>query len=128
MSGAEFNGMVVGVMFLLVYYIGKTRGRRSVTPIDMLLFCPQCDAQHIDKPSELSAWQNPPHRSHLCQQCGWIWRVADVATNGVAMTRTNGSNDRNPYPMRRLVRGTVPICARCFSPDHHVSDCPVNGS
>lgn len=60
-------------------------------PINMLLWCPQCNAQHIDAPSE--GWNNPPHRSHLCHECGCIWRPADVATNGVAEVKTAGDAD-----------------------------------
>src|SRR5262249_48664869 len=59
-------------------------------PIDMVLYCPKCNTQHIDAPerdlamdfavvagfTELSPgyrpWTNPPHKSHLCQNkaCG----------------------------------------------------------
>lgn len=70
-------------------------------PIDMVLHCPQCMTQHIDRPvgqfypgmtaDESAAqnkayghWDNPPHRSHLC---------ADVPTNGVAAIKTRGRND-----------------------------------
>lgn len=60
-------------------------------PINMLLWCPQCNEQHIDAPSE--GWNNPPHRSHLCHECGCIWRPADVATNGVAEVKTAGDAD-----------------------------------
>ncbi len=70
--------------------------------IDMVLHCPKCGMQHVDapdKPSDASpvlyadAWDNPPHRSHLCHGCGHIWRPADVATNGVAAVKTTGKND-----------------------------------
>jgi rubredoxin len=60
-------------------------------PIDMVLHCPNCGAQHIDAATE--AWRNPPHRSHLCHACGHIWRPADVPTNGVAAVKTRGKND-----------------------------------
>lgn len=39
------------------------------------------------------AWNNPPHKSHLCHSCGTVWRPADVATNGVAEIKTEGKND-----------------------------------
>jgi len=60
-------------------------------PIPMLLWCPKCNEQHIDAPSE--GWDNPPHRSHLCHACGCIWRPADVATTGVADIKTAGDAD-----------------------------------
>ena len=82
-------------------------------PIDMVLHCPECHAQHIDGPELESipwvevgaplsprnvhaAWANPPHRSHLCHQCGTIWRPADVCTNGVAAIGTRGRGDTWP--------------------------------
>ena len=73
-------------------------------PIDMILYCPSCGMQHIDAPEpaiehelctqpEFPAWDNPPHRSHLCHGCGHIWRPADVPTNGVAKIQTKGRHD-----------------------------------
>lgn len=77
-------------------------------PIDIILYCPNCGKQHIDapdenrsgfdcfndpKPSDLLGWINPPHRSHLCHDCGCIWRPADVASNGVASVKTEGKAD-----------------------------------
>ena len=76
-------------------------------PIDMILHCPKCGAQHIDKPDDLpyahvgadfqkrcdETWDNPPHRSHLCKACGCIWRPADVCTNGVKAITTRGHRD-----------------------------------
>lgn len=44
---------------------------RPEAPINMLLFCPSCGAQHVDAPD--GDWTNPPHRSHLCAACGIIW-------------------------------------------------------
>ena len=79
-----------------------------VLPIDMVLHCPKCHLQHIDRdesPSdrewaaqsagerEQQYWTNPPHRSHKCSGCGHIWRPADVCTNGVAAVKTVGKND-----------------------------------
>lgn len=81
--------------------------------IDLILFCPACDHQHIDAPDtdeqythrlfesawwELGGekperWTNPPHRSHLCRKCGHVWRPSDSFTNGVARIATEGAND-----------------------------------
>lgn len=36
------------------------------------------------------AWDNPPHKSHLCRRCKTVWRPADVPTNGVAEIKTRG--------------------------------------
>lgn len=107
----------------------------SDKPIDVVLHCPKCGAQHIDRPepehdlyrdgdvplppaildtngqvvlglcrrcgrgeSDLTepCWGNPPHKSHLCQRCGTIWRPADVATNGVEAVVTRGERDTWP--------------------------------
>lgn len=69
-------------------------------PIDMILYCPQCHTQHIDTADKFhhalvdkGRWTNPPHRSHLCHYCGFIWRPADVPTNGVAEIKTRGKDD-----------------------------------
>lgn len=62
-------------------------------PIDMVLFCPSCGAQHIDMPDTNERWTNPPHRSHLCASCKHIWRPADIHTNGVKAIKTCGAND-----------------------------------
>jgi hypothetical protein len=81
-------------------------------PIDMVLHCPACGLQHIDAPEDereetireggeaigsvIVGWDNPPHRSHLCHDCGHVWRPADVPTNGVAAVKTKGKADSPP--------------------------------
>ena len=67
-------------------------------PIPLLLFCPSCAHQHIDAPNPAVGWENPPHRTHLCHNCGYLWRPADVATNGVATLATCGQGDMSPVP------------------------------
>lgn len=71
-----------------------------MTPIDMLLFCPQCSFQHVDAPQPQENWDNPPHRSHECQNCGWVWRPADVPTNGILHIETTGERDKSPIPLK----------------------------
>lgn len=92
------------------------------TPIDMVLYCPRCCTQHIDKdeaptiPDEGGLnWHNPPHRSHLCHSCGFVWRPADVPTNGVQAVKTTGKADHPllpPLPVSRnaLADGTERPC------------------
>ncbi len=101
----------------LEVYIGKALGltfhgadaarASGEAPIDMVLHCPACGMQHIDRPDPPSQyagmdgtsneWTCPPHRSHLCRPedggCGHIWRPADVPTNGVAAVMTKGKAD-----------------------------------
>lgn len=90
-------------------------------PIDMVLHCPACGLQHIDKPKACDmgvgcgevgpcyaaahgepdrcpVWTNPPHRSHLCAGCGHTWRPADVPTNGVQAVKTQGKMDSPLHP------------------------------
>lgn len=91
-------------------------------PIDMVLFCPQCGVQHVDAPEAgvafmqdasghqgdaptiVGAWDNPPHRSHLCHACGHVWRPADVPTNGVPAIKTAGKADSPIAPSAALAR------------------------
>ncbi len=82
----------------------------NLPPIDMVLFCPKCHTQHIDAPdlckecpggncmcvTQAEKWTNPPHRSHLCNDCKHVWRPADVPTNGVKAVKTKGKNDTPP--------------------------------
>lgn len=106
-------------------------------PIDMLLYCPNCGVQHIDKDNsdelriqaaelgidregdrecerwiEEREWTNPPHRSHLCASCGCIWRPADVPTNGVEVIKTVGQSDSWPVPHNEEVVAAV-ACRKC---------------
>lgn len=85
-------------------------------PVDMILHCPACLEQHIDRdegqhiaPHESPIlWRNPPHRSHLCHHCGFIWRPSDRATNGVEETETKGRDDMvlidGPQEVMRQIR------------------------
>lgn len=70
--------------------------------LDILLWCPACNAQHVDKPdadqTRTNAWKNPPHCSHLCQDCGHIWWPSDYYTNGVEAIFTFGKNDKSARP------------------------------
>ena len=113
-AGLLFSNMVNAVISLLA-------APQSVEPIDMILHCPNCGKQHIDEakpctmgmecgsagvcyaaamgePNRCDAWANEPHRSHLCHGCGYIWRPADVATNGVKAIKTRGMDDHGPVP------------------------------
>lgn len=67
-----------------------------MNPIDVVLFCPVCKVQHVDIPEPDIGWDNPPHKSHLCKNCGIIWRPCDVPTNGVVAVETRGEKDTFP--------------------------------
>ncbi len=49
------------------------------SPIKMILYCPTCGHQHIDK----GEWEHRRHRKHLCESCGGIWKPSNVYTVGV---------------------------------------------
>lgn len=55
--------------------------------LNLTLLCPSCGAPHVDKPepetAEKKAWDNPPHRKHLCHTCGNLWTPSLDFTNGV---------------------------------------------
>lgn len=65
-------------------------------PIDVMLHCPVCHQRHVDRPESSTDWKNPPHKSHLCLNCGCIWRPADVPTNGTGKIQTRGEKDTWP--------------------------------
>lgn len=50
------------------------------SPLKMLLNCPQCKEQHIDK----DEWATKPHMTHLCEFCGYKWRPDYRYTVGVS--------------------------------------------
>lgn len=74
-------------------------------PIPMVLWCPVCGTQHIDKPQLDRGWDNPPHRSHECQGCGLVWRPADVPTTGVERISTKGKQDIDLDNLRAQIIG-----------------------
>lgn len=55
------------------------RALENVTPIPMVLFCPRCGAQHIDRDDMAKR----RHRTHRCEKCAEEWRPCDVVTVGV---------------------------------------------
>lgn len=91
------NAFMYGVLWA-AFLKGHTVA--SEAPIDMLLYCPHCAEQHVDLPQPEKGRDNPPHRSHECQACGWVWRPADVPTNGVAAIQTKGKIDKSARPKR----------------------------
>lgn len=63
-----------------------------VISIPMILFCPYCRTQHIDKDTRV-------HSSHHCTSCNHTWRPADVPTIGVDELTTRGNYDDTPIRM-----------------------------
>lgn len=50
-------------------------------PLRMLLWCPVCHTQHVDR--HLWATEEKAHKKHLCEKCGHLWQPANVYTVGV---------------------------------------------
>lgn len=51
----------------------------TVSPVPMILHCPECGERHIDK----GEFATRHHHTHACQGCGFVWRPAVVPTVGV---------------------------------------------
>lgn len=79
---------------------------KPVNPVDVLrelapLAMPGYEIDHsaFDKARDSiggASWTNQPHRSHLCADCGCIWRPCDVPTEGVESIATEGKADTWP--------------------------------
>ena len=54
----------------------------NITPdtasVPMILFCPN-GHRHLD----LGLFEQKPHHTHACQECGIVWRPAKLNTHGV---------------------------------------------
>jgi hypothetical protein len=60
----------------------------DLTPFRMVLFCPVCGKQHIDR----GEWATKLHKTHMCvansdtdveKGCGAKWRISEHPTVGV---------------------------------------------
>lgn len=51
----------------------------AIQPFALWLTCPQCGHRHVDE----GEWAKRPHKSHLCANCGLIWRPSNEYTVGV---------------------------------------------
>jgi len=100
--------------------------------VDMLLFCPRCDRQHIDEPK--GEWTNPPHATHTCQHCGLLWRPANANTNGVQSLPANELKHvermaaADPRCYARSAKLPILTCSRCgdeWRGQACVGDCPL---
>jgi hypothetical protein len=77
--------------------VNEFKRRKASSPVGVLLFCPDCKEQHIDAPEPENDWDNPPHKSHKCHNCGIVWRPADMQTYGVEKIETRGADDTWPF-------------------------------
>jgi len=50
-------------------------------PIPMVLHCPKCHVQHVDRGEWATAAK--AHQKHLCEACGHTWKPSAIATVGV---------------------------------------------
>jgi predicted RNA-binding Zn-ribbon protein involved in translation (DUF1610 family) len=47
--------------------------------LPIVIHCPACGTQHIDE----GKWADKPHKSHRCEECGRIFKTANIPTIGV---------------------------------------------
>ena len=59
---------------------------------DVVTHCPKCGKIHLDE----GEWYNRPHKTHLCQHCGELWRYAEVYTRGVATLGPSSDDQTAP--------------------------------
>lgn len=98
--------------------IVTTLNRELESPLDMVLWCPKCFEQHVDEAApeicedcgldedlctasgscSFNPWLNPPHKSHRCNFCNYVWRPADGCTNGVLALKTTKATDGSAKP------------------------------
>lgn len=82
-------------------------------PVEMLLFCPRCHVQHIDKIGP--GWSNPPHATHTCGHCGLLWRPSNRNTTGVgtvpALEPKHVERIRASYVHVPVAGVEIPLCA-----------------
>lgn len=102
--------------------------KSAARPIPMVLHCPDCGEQHVDAPDPAIGWDNPPHKTHLCLECGALWRPADVPTEGVKELRRapkagDGGADRTRNTMSVHGPSRCPrSCIECSDGEHHFSE------
>jgi len=63
------------------YAFRSASGDPVVQPIPMIINCPKCYGQHIDREEWATALK--AHKTHLCEHCGELFRLANVPTVGV---------------------------------------------
>jgi hypothetical protein len=54
---------------------------RGLAPTPMIIHCPKCHWQHVDRDEWATA--EKAHKTHLCEHCGELFRVANIPTVGV---------------------------------------------
>lgn len=73
-------------------------------PVPMVLICPKCGKNHVDR----DEWATTRiHRSHLCENCGHVWRPFEFATVGIEPSRLT---------TLLLEHGLADVKAGCVSP------------
>lgn len=83
-SPEDAKSRLAEIALILETQAGRIRGGKVdilVRPLRMLLWCPACHVQHVDR--DLWATEEKAHKKHLCEKCGHIWQPANVHTVGV---------------------------------------------
>jgi hypothetical protein len=121
----EMSHLLLSYEMLAERFVDETKNLFELKPIDMILHCPDCREQHIDRSTPdicqdcgaeegehpkdghdegvggcltFVAWLNPTHKSHRCGKCNTVWRPSEFPTNGVEQIN-RGSSDT--WPDRR---------------------------
>lgn len=51
---------------------------KSDTAVVLKLNCPECGVKHVDR----GEWETRPHKTHLCEACGHLWKPRPFPTVG----------------------------------------------
>lgn len=87
--------MLRAVHFAALQIDALTAAQALDGPMDAILHCPVCHAQHRDD-DDAQCRCAPNYTSHLCRFCGNIWRPAARATYGVEALELHGRTDTWP--------------------------------
>ncbi len=107
--------------------------RVPTPPLPVLLFCPMCKKQHIDKlePDGID-WRTRPHRKHLYLGCGHVWKPCALHTVGVETLPDEPTPPASPVsqdaPETTVRTKTMRACCPSIAPDGHTIHCTAKGA
>lgn len=84
-----------------------------MTPIPMILHCPECRARHVD----VGEFATKVHHTHSCQICGFTWRPAVVPTVGVQFLPGFKNEPSDPRSAPEPI-GKCETCGRALVADN----------
>ncbi len=75
----EARRLLIRFAFVVANRVEAATAADQVSPVPMLIYCPECKARHIDR----GTFATKEHHTHSCQSCGHTWRPAVIPTVGV---------------------------------------------